>query len=70
MALDLVEPVRPEAEGFVLDLIEHRTFCKVEFTETSDGHDRLCALLTHELTEMMPRWASAPATAPPLFRGS
>jgi CRISPR/Cas system-associated endonuclease Cas1 len=70
MALDLVEPVRPEVEGFVLDLIERRTFRKVEFTETSDGHVRLCAPLTHELTEMMPRGAFAPATAPLLSRGS
>ncbi len=58
--LDLVEPARPEAEGFVLDLIERRTFRNVEFTETSDDHVRLCAPLTPELTEIMPRWACRP----------
>jgi hypothetical protein len=35
MALDLVEPVRPEV---VLDMIERRTFRKVEFVETADAH--------------------------------
>jgi CRISPR-associated endonuclease Cas1 len=57
MALDLMEPVRPEVEGFVLDMVEHRTFRKAEFTETSDGHVRLLAPLTHELAETMPIWA-------------
>jgi hypothetical protein len=57
MALDLLEPVRPEVEGFVLDMLEARTFRKAEFTETEDGHVRLRAPLTHELAETMPRWA-------------
>ena len=57
MALDLIEPVRPEVEGFVLDMVERRTFRKAEFTETSDGHVRLLAPLTHELAETMPLWA-------------
>ncbi|MHB8246885.1 MAG: CRISPR-associated endonuclease Cas1 [Acidimicrobiales bacterium] len=59
MALDLIEPVRPEVESFVLDMIERRTFTKAEFTETSDGHVRLLAPLTHELAETMPTWARA-----------
>ena len=57
MALDIMEPVRPEAESFVLDMLEGRTFRKAEFTETEDGHVRLRAPLTHELAETMPRWA-------------
>jgi hypothetical protein len=57
MALDILEPVRPEAEAFVLDLLEGRTFRKVEFSETEDGHVRLRAPLTHELAETMPHWA-------------
>jgi CRISPR-associated protein Cas1 len=57
MALDLLEPVRPEADGFVFDMLEARTFRKAEFTETADGHVRLRAPLTHELAETMPRWA-------------
>jgi CRISPR-associated endonuclease Cas1 len=57
MALDILKPVRPEAEAFVLDILESRTFRKVEFSETADGHVRLRAPLTHELAETMPRWA-------------
>ncbi len=34
MALDLLEPVRPKAEGFVLDMLASRTFRKAEFSET------------------------------------
>jgi CRISPR-associated endonuclease Cas1 len=59
LALDLMEPVRPEVDAFVLDMVERRTFRKAEFTETSDGHLRLLAPLTHELAETMPQWAKA-----------
>jgi CRISPR-associated endonuclease Cas1 len=59
LALDLMEPVRPEVDGFVLDVVERRTFRKAEFTETSDGHVRLMAPLTHELAETMPQWAKS-----------
>jgi CRISPR-associated endonuclease Cas1 len=59
LALDLMEPVRPEVDAFVLDMVERRTFRKAEFTETSDGHVRLLAPLTHELAETMPRWAES-----------
>jgi CRISPR-associated protein Cas1 len=57
LALDIMEPVRPEVDAFCLDLLERRTFRKVEFTETPDGHCRLRAPLTHELAETMPMWA-------------
>jgi CRISPR-associated endonuclease Cas1 len=57
MALDLLEPVRPEAEAFVLDMLAARTFRKTEFSETEEGHVRLRAPLTHELAETMARWA-------------
>jgi len=59
LALDIMEPIRPEVDAFVLDTIERRTFRKVEFTETSDGHLRLRSPLTHELAETMPRWAQS-----------
>jgi CRISPR-associated endonuclease Cas1 len=59
LALDIMEPVRPEIDGFVLDMVERRTFRKAEFTETSDGHVRLFAPLTHELAETMPLWAKS-----------
>ena len=59
LALDVMEPVRPEVDAFVLDMVERRTFRKAEFTETSDGHVRLLAPLTHELAETMPQWAKS-----------
>jgi CRISPR-associated endonuclease Cas1 len=59
LALDAMEPVRAEVDGFVLDLVEQRTFRKVEFVETTDGHVRLRSPLTHELAETMPRWAQS-----------
>jgi CRISPR-associated endonuclease Cas1 len=59
LALDLMEPVRPEVDAFVLDLVELRTFRKVEFTETSDGHVRLRSPLSHELAETVPQWAKS-----------
>jgi hypothetical protein len=54
-----MEPVRPEVDAFVLDMVERRTFRKAEFTETADGHVRLLAPLTHELAETMPQWAKS-----------
>ena len=59
LALDVMEPIRPEVDDFVLRLLETRTFRKVELVETSDGHVRLRSPLTHELAETMPRWAQS-----------
>jgi CRISPR-associated endonuclease Cas1 len=59
LALDLIEPVRPEVEGYVLDLLASRTFRKAELTETDEGHVRLRPPLTHELAESLPRWREA-----------
>ena len=59
LALDIMEPVRPEVDAFVLDMVERRTFRKVEFTETPDGHVRLRSPLTHDLAETMPQWTQS-----------
>ena len=40
-------------------LVEQRTFRKVDFVDTTDGHVCIRSPLTHELAEMMPRWAQA-----------
>jgi len=61
LALDLMEPVRPLVDAFVLDLLDRHTLRKVEFTETTDGHCRLKAPLTHELAESIPQWSRAVA---------
>jgi len=60
-ALDLLEPLRPQIESFVLDLLAQRTFRKADFAEGPDGHLRLRPPLTHELAEAMPAWAEAVA---------
>jgi hypothetical protein len=60
-ALDLLEPLRPQIEGLVLDLLAQRTFRKADFAEGPDGHLRLRPPLTHELAEAMPAWAQAVA---------
>ena len=56
LALDLIEPVRPEVDRFVLDLVAERTFAKRTFVERSDGHVRIAAPLSHELAATMPTW--------------
>lgn len=58
MALDIMEPVRPKVEGYVLDLLTTRTFRKAELVEALDGQVRLRPPLTHELCEAMPLMAA------------
>jgi hypothetical protein len=58
-ALDLLEPLRSQVEGFVLDLLAQRTFRKSDFVELSDGNVRLRPPLTHELAETMPSWSQS-----------
>ena len=57
LALDLVEPVRPEIERFVLDLIAERTFSRRDFVERSDGSIRIALDLVQLLAATMPMWA-------------
>ncbi len=59
LSLDCIEPIRPEIDAFVLDLLAQRTFRKADFVETADGHCRILAPLAHELAETMPKWAKA-----------
>ncbi len=57
LALDLLEPVRPEVDAWVLDLLNGHVFRKADFTETRDGHCRILPPLTHQLATTMPSWA-------------
>jgi CRISPR-associated endonuclease Cas1 len=57
LAFDLVEPVRPAVDRFVLDLVAERTFTRTDFVERSDGSVRLAPRLVQELAATMPRWA-------------
>ena len=61
LALDVLEPVRPEVDRFVLDLVSERTFAKRTFVERSDGHVRVAVPLSHELAATMPTWRRAVA---------
>lgn len=55
-ALDAMEPVRPEVDAFLLDLLEDRTFTSRDFTELSNGICRVAAPLTHELALTLAHW--------------
>ena len=56
-ALDLIEPIRPAIDAYVIELLAQRTFKKSDFYETPDGNCRLLAPLTHQLAETMSLWA-------------
>jgi hypothetical protein len=59
LACDLMEPVRPRVDAFVLDLFLRREFRKEDFFELPDGQCRLMPPLTDELIRTGPRWARA-----------
>lgn len=61
MALDLIEPVRPHVEGYLLRLLVERTFRRLDFAELPDGTVRVNPPLSHELAETMPAWAQVVA---------
>lgn len=61
LALDVIEPLRPEVDRFVLTLLAERTFHKRTFVERADGHVRVAAPLSHELAATMPTWRRAVA---------
>ncbi len=61
LALDLLEPVRPEVERFTLDLVAERTFSRKDFVERSDGSIRIAPALVQEMAARMPMWAKAVA---------
>ena len=58
-ATDLMEPVRPDVDAYVLRYLEERTFLKADFFENRDGNCRLLPPLTAALAESAPRWAKA-----------
>jgi CRISPR-associated endonuclease Cas1 len=58
LALDLMEPIRPEAEHYLLDLLTHNTFRARDFNETRTGNCRLQPSLTHRLAETLTTWTT------------
>jgi hypothetical protein len=61
LACDLMEPVRPMVDAWVLDLLASRTFRRSDFFETREGVCRILPPLTRLLAETAPRWAAAVA---------
>lgn len=57
MALDLMEAVRPDVDGYVLQLIQGRTFDPNDFHETPQGVCRVLSPLSHYLIQTAPDWA-------------
>ena len=61
LAWDLLEPLRPVVDRFVLELVAERSFAKRDFAERADGHVRVMPPLAHELAAVMPAWRRAVA---------
>ena len=56
-ACDLMEPVRPHVDAFVLHLLETRSFLKSDFFETREGVCRVMPPLTEALAGTGAEWA-------------
>jgi CRISPR-associated endonuclease Cas1 len=57
LALDLMEAVRPHIDGYLLDLLLHRTFKATDFYESPRGICRVLPPITKLLAETAPTWA-------------
>ena len=58
LAADVMEPVRPHVDAFVLNLARTRTFSAEDFAETREGACRLASSLAQELAPTMATWAN------------
>jgi hypothetical protein len=58
LACDLMEPVRPVVDAWVLDLLESRVFRRNDFFENREGVCRIMPPITKLLAETAPRWAA------------
>ena len=61
LASDLMEPIRPRADAYVLDWITRSPLRREWFFEQRDGNCRLMASFAQRLSETAPTWASAVA---------
>ena len=61
LAYDLMEPVRPQIDAFVLDWITRETLKREWFCEQPNGNCRLMSLLVIRLAETAPTWGRAVA---------
>lgn len=56
LASDLMEPIRPRVDRFVLDLLAERSFATADFHETRQGSCRITSDLARELAATSPVW--------------
>jgi CRISPR-associated endonuclease Cas1 len=61
LACDLMETVRPQIDGFLIDWITREPLRREWFFEQSDGNCRLMALLASQLSETAQTWGRAVA---------
>jgi CRISPR-associated endonuclease Cas1 len=61
LACDLMEPVRPQVDAFLLDWITTQPLKREWFFEQPNGNARLMSSLTEKLAETAPTWARAVA---------
>jgi hypothetical protein len=59
LACDLMEPVRPQVDTFVLDWISREPLKREWFFEHRDGNCRLMAPFAAQLSETAPMWRRA-----------
>ncbi len=57
LACDLMEPVRPAVDRFLLDYLERRTFTREDVFELLNGQCRLMPTVTQELATSAASWA-------------
>jgi CRISPR-associated endonuclease Cas1 len=57
LAFDILEPIRPHVDAFVLDFAREHTFSREDFFENRDGVCRLLPTITRPLSETASRWA-------------
>jgi len=56
LALDVLEPVRPQIETWLLDWIAHEPLRRADFFEMANGNCRLMARFCAKLSETAPTW--------------
>ena len=61
LACDLMEPIRPQVDAYVLDWISREPIRREWFLEQRDGNCRLITSFAARLTETAPSWARAVA---------
>jgi CRISPR-associated endonuclease Cas1 len=57
LAFDILEPIRPHVDAFVLGFAREHTFSRGDFFENRDGVCRLLPTITRPLSETASRWA-------------